>query len=123
MRKKTIRRIVVPQVSVADGATAAVDSIIGSLNGTIRQFTVTVNDNTNNVTATVAFLDADDYVMHSEAAIAENATTAFQYWTLSGTDLPLALLVDDTITVRMTPSGDPGASGMTVDIVFYVDEG
>ena len=122
MRKKNIRRLEVPQVSVASGSTAAVNTDIGSINGTIKQMAVTLNDNTNNVTATVAIRDEDDYVIHSEAGIAENATTVFKYMTESGTDLPLAVLCDGQTDVLVTPSGDPGAGGLTVDVVLWIDE-
>ncbi len=91
------------------------------INGTIGQITVTINDNTANATATVSISDEDGAVLWTEAAIAENATTVFQYNTRSSTDLPMALLCAGTITITVTPSADPNTSGMTTDVVIYGD--
>jgi len=122
MRSKKIRRIKVPQFTVANGSTAAVSKSLGSLNGTLKQAIVTINDNTGNATATLALIDEDSLTLWTETGIAENATTPFQYYTLSGTDLPLTILMDGTMILTMTPSGDPGAGGMTVDVVLFIEE-
>lgn len=111
-------RVEVPQITLPNGASAAVEDDV-NLNGTIRQITVTVNNNDGNATMTVALEDEDDAVLWSEAGIAENATTVFQYATLSSTDLNLAVLSAATLTVKVTPSGDPGASTGLVDVVLY----
>jgi len=121
MRQERISRYECPRVTIPNGGTAAVSSSALRLNGIIRQISVTVNDNTGNKTATAAIVDEDSITLWSEAGIAEAATTVFQYWTLSSTDLPLAVCVDGNITIKVTPSGDPGTSTMTVDVVLYID--
>jgi hypothetical protein len=113
-------RIEVPQLTMPDGDANAVTDTI-NLNGTIRQITVTVNDNTGNATMTAEVIDEDSAVLWTEAAIAEAAVTVFQYNTRSSTDLPMALLATGTLTIQVTPSGDPGASTGLVDIVLYGD--
>ena len=113
-------RVEVPQIVLPNGAQAAVEQDV-NINGTIRQITVTVNNNDGDKTMTVALEDEDDAVLWSEAAIAESATTVFQYATLSATDLNLAVLSAATLTVKVTPSGDPGASTGLVDVVLYGD--
>ena len=109
--KRPIARVKLAQFSWASGATDAVSKDL-PFTGMMRQFVTVVNDNTANRTATVAILDGDDYELYSLAAIPENATTVT---TLSSST---EVCVPQGCTVKVTPSGDPGASGMTVDVTF-----
>ena len=106
------------QIVIPNGGTTEVTTTL-KVNMVIEQITVKVNDNDGNATMTVAIRDDNAATLWSEAAIAENATTVFRYSTLSDTDLPLKVLVNGTITIGATPSGDPGESTGTVDVVLY----
>ena len=98
------------QLTWDSGETDA-NSTTCQINGVIRGHITTVNNNTNNVTATVV-LKYNSATMDTQSGIAENAAT------FSDTN---DLWVNGTVTCTVTPSGDPGASGMTVDVVLYGD--
>ena len=119
-RKTPVARIEVPQITIpADGTT----EVTGTINANMRlkQIAVKVNNTTNVITFTVELRDANAGVLWTMAAIVENATSLYQFYTLSGTDLPLNILLQGTITVGVTPSGAPGASTGLVDITLYGD--
>jgi len=118
---KKIFKIEVPQLTVPDDGQATEQTADIILNGTVRQIAVTINNNDGNATATVQLRNENGGVLWTFAAIAENATSVYQFYTLSGTDLPLAVLCAGTITVGCTASGDPGASGLTCDVELYGD--
>ncbi len=116
-------RVEVPQLTVASGSSAAVESSALNLNGRIKTITVKVNDNTNNVTAQVQIIDdADTSIIYfDESAIAENATTRFRHLTESGTDIPMNIPIAGGFTVKVTPSADPGVSTLLVDVALFGD--
>lgn len=118
LARTPVFRIEVAQIVIPNGGTTEVTGA-QNMNGIVRQIAVAINDNTGNATATVQIRDSDGAVLWSVAAIPENANTVYQYYTLSGTDLPLAILCTDTMTIGVTPSGDPGVSTMTADIVLW----
>jgi len=101
------------QFSWASGASAAKTQPI-SHNGFLKQFYTIINDNTGNRTLTVEILDQDSVSVYSLAGIAENATTTTQLTTT--TMAP----VGEKYFVKVTPSGDPGASGMTVTLKMFL---
>lgn len=110
----------VAQITIASaGTTEETTDIL--INGCIKQIAVTMNDNTSGATATVELRNEDGGVLWTFAAIAENATSVYQYYTLSGTDLPLNILCAGTITVGCTPSKAPSTGGMTCDVELYGD--
>jgi hypothetical protein len=116
-------RIEVPQLTVASGASAAVTDTI-NMNGTVRQITVGVSNNTGNRTAIVSLVSDEGSVLFTTEAIAENTTAApvaQAFFTASATDLPLAVLATGTVTIKATPSGDPGSGGMTIDVTLFGD--
>ena len=78
------------------------------LNGVIMAMIAQVNDNTGNRTITLALVDDLAGSLFSAAGIAENATTV----KVAPTDF-VEIPVNGTLTVTVTPSGDPGATGMT----------
>ena len=115
-------RIEISLVGDANDSNDVSDAV--NLNGTIRQITVGVSDNTGNKTVTVDIIDDNGSVLFTTETIAENTTSApivQHFMTESATDLPLAVLVTDTITINANLSGDPGASGVTIDVVLYGD--
>jgi len=114
----TVATLSTGQQSWASGETAAIEVTLPNANGRCEQIAVTVNDNTGNRTLTVTLTDENSAQVYTKAAIPENATTVYN--ANKGTpDFP-AFLMNGPITVSLTPSGDPGASGMTATADFYV---
>ncbi len=111
----------VDTLTVPDGTHAVEQVTTFNANGTIRQVSVAINDNTGNATATIEIRDAAGAILWTEAAIAENATAVFQYNTRSATDLPLAILCAGVVTVGCLASGDPGASGLIANVIVWGD--
>lgn len=111
----------VDTLTVPDNTQAVEQTTTFRLNGTIRQISVAINNNDGDATATIEIRDAAGAILWTEAAIAENATAVFQYNTRSATDLPLAILCAGPITVGCLASGDPGASGLTADVIVWGD--
>jgi hypothetical protein len=103
----------------ASGESAALtDTLV--MNGLCRQVEVDVAENTsNNVTFTVAVTTPDGGSLFSVAAIADNGSTILKA-TSDATDFD-AFLAAETVTVTVTPSGDPGATGATVNVGFYLE--
>lgn len=105
-------RVECDQLSWASGDSTA-QSFAFPINGVIQEFTAVLNDNTGNKTVTVAIRDEDNYSLYTSGALAENATTVTKL------TADTQVYVPDGCNVLVTPSGDPGASGLTVDLVFY----
>ena len=108
---RPIGRIKLAQFSWASGASAA-STVTMPLNGIMRVMIVVVSSSTNSVTATVAITDEDSYTLYSLGTIGAGATTVTtltadtEIWVPSGS------------SVTVTPSGDPGTTGVTVDVTF-----
>jgi hypothetical protein len=120
-RTHKVFRIEAARITHASTATAA-DSTTEIINGVIRQISVTVNDNTNDVTADVEIRDADgDVLWACESDAAENAATVYTWNTVSSTDIPMAIYCAGTMTIWVEPSGAPGTSTMTTDVVLWGD--
>ena len=110
--KRPVARIKLAQFAWASGATAAVTKEL-PFNGVVKAHVAVITDNTGNRTATIAVVDGDSYSLYSVAAIPENATTT----TVLTRDTEI--YVPSGCSVSVTPSGDPGAGGMTVDVTLY----
>lgn len=80
--------------------------------GIMRAFVAVVSNTTNNITITVAITDEDSYELYSLAAIADNGTTVT---TLTA---HTEIFIPEGSIITVTPSGDPGLSGATVDLTF-----
>lgn len=113
-----VEMITVAQQTWAAAASDAQSVTVANVNGRCEQIEVKINNNTNNVTATVAIASENSGTLYSQAGIAENATTVYKA-TSDSTDFD-AFLVDGDLTLTITPSGVPGASGLTVDVYLYV---
>ncbi len=117
----SVRKLILSQQTWASGATAAVAPTM-MVHGKVEQIVVRINDNTNNVTATLTITNADSAQLYTKAAIPENARTVY----LANSNLAVqdaafdAFLADEICTFTITPSGAPGTSGMTVDVALYV---
>ena len=96
--------------SWASGASGAKDSSKISSNrgvhqGTMIGFKLTVNDNTGNRTVTLKVKDKDGDTIYTSGNCAEGATTITM-------GLTIPLIEQEIVTI--TPSGDPGESGLAV---------
>ena len=119
--KTPVARLDFAQATWASGVTAAVAKTM-EVNGCCEQVAVKVNDNTGNRTATVVITDANGATLFSQAGIAENATATYfarSYKSTQDANFNPFLAVG-TLTATITPSGDPGTSGMTVDVYLYL---
>lgn len=106
------------QQTWASGASGAKSVTLNGINGIVEQIEVKINNNTGNRTATVVIASSNGGTLFSQAGIAENATTPYQATSdATGFD---AFLCGGSVTATITPSGDPGESGMTVDVWLYV---
>jgi hypothetical protein len=107
-------------ITIPDGDANEWTGTVSNLNGIIRQVTVVLNNNTNDVTTTIEIRDPCDSVIWTETGAVENTKHVFQYNTRSGTDLPMALpFASEDVTIGITPSGDPGASTLTARVVIW----
>lgn len=109
----------VDTITVGAAVDTEVTGTIANLNGVIRQVTVELNDTTDGITATIEIRDPAGAILWTEAAIADNGIAVFQYNTRSGTDLPMALMSTDTITIGILPSAAPGVSTLTADVTIW----
>jgi len=114
----TVAKYQFAQQSWASGESAALAPTLQNVNGKCEQVIVVVSNATNGITFTVAITDSDSGSLFSKAAIAENGTTVLKA-TSDATDFD-AFLADGTLTATITPSGDPGASGVTVDVILFL---
>ena len=109
--RKAIWKGVVPQMSWASGASAEKTDSFNAA-GVVRNMCVKVSNATNAITFTLQLRDANGTKLFDQAGIEKNAVTAF---------VGIEIYFLGTLTVGVTPSGDPGASGVTVDVTMYGD--
>ena len=120
-----VRKYTIPQQSWASGVTAALTYTL-PMHGRVEQIVVKINNNTGDATLTLAITsETQDGTLYSQAAIPENASTVYRANSEKASqDANFnAFLVDEKVTLTMTPSGDPSTSGMTADIAIYVTDG
>ncbi len=97
------------------------------VHGKCEQIAVNVSVNSNTVTATVTITNADGAVLYTKGGIAASGSPSipriYQASGLQGTtDADFAaFFADEICTITVTPSGDPGATGVDVDVAIYVD--
>lgn len=119
--QKPVARLEFAQATWVNTVSAAVAKTM-NVNGCCEQITVKVNDNTGNRTATVVITDENGATLFSKGSIAENATATYHarsYKATQDADFN-PFLAAGVLTATITPSGDPGASGMTVDVALYL---
>ena len=90
--------------------------------GKVEQITVQISNATNSITFTLTITDEDSAQLYTKASIAENATAIYlANSNKASQDADFnAFLADGQLTFTLTPSGDPGASGVTVDVALFV---
>ena len=125
--QRSVFRIQVPQLTFPNGAAGATltQTEEVNVNGAIKQIMVGLNDNTGNKTVQVSIIDkATGSILFAGEIIAENTTSApvvQQFMTISGTDVPMNILSDKTLTISALISGDPGVSTGLCDITLMGD--
>ena len=95
------------QMSWASGVSAEIEDSSLEISGVLTRVLVNLSTSTNLVNAKLTITDADGFEI---------------YWGNFSPGNPMmdvCVPVDGVLTVGVTPSGDPGASGITADIKFY----
>ena len=110
-------RYSVDRASWASGEDSAVEMTVTGVNCILKRMQVIASDTTNSITFTVAITDENGGTVLSIAGISDDATTDKNALKATPDFSPVVLA--NTLTVTVTPSGDPGASGATVDIILY----
>jgi hypothetical protein len=112
-----VKNYVIPQQTWADDVTAAI-TLTHMIRGKVTQISVKINDNDATLTLTIS--DENAGQLFSKAAIPKNATTVYKA-TSDATDFN-AFICDGKITLLFTPSGDPGANGLEVDVILSCED-
>lgn len=99
------------QMSWASGVSAAVEEDC-NVGGTIQTMTARASNATNSITYTIKLYDENDTQLFEQSGLAENHNSSI---------LNIDIFFYGVLTVEVTPSGDPGASGFTVDIDIHGD--
>ena len=117
--RQTAGKRMISEVSWDSGeSTATTEDII--LRGKCSQVEVDVAENTtNSITFTVAVATEDGGSLFSVASIADYGSTILKA-TSDASDFD-AFLAAEKVTVTVTPSGDPGTTGATVNVGFYLE--
>jgi len=119
---QTCGKKIITEMSWASGVSGAAliqtEDVI--MNGKCSQVEVDVGeDTTANITFTVAVTTEDGGVLFSVASIGDNGSTILKA-TSDATDFD-AFLAAEVVTVTVTASGDPGTTGATVNVGFYLE--
>lgn len=121
--KQSVGKLTITEVSWASGESTAQTEDI-TVSGKCTQVEVDVAENTTNgITFTVAVTTEDGGTLYSQASIADDGSTIYRAYSLGGTtdsDFE-AFLMAEEVTVTVTPSGDPGTTGATVNVGFYLE--
>lgn len=122
---QTVGKRIITEMSWANGATGAalIQTEDMPINGKCSQIEVDVAENTtNNITYTVAVTTVDGGTLYSQAAIADNGSTIYRAYSKGASDSDFeAFLMAEIVTVTVTASGDPGTTGATVNVGFYIE--
>lgn len=120
--KRSCQRVRFTQQSWASGETGALTSQV-DVCGKVVQVEFIISNATNGITFTGTVTNADSSQLYTQAAVPENASTPYFSESNKGTqDADFnPFWLDGVSTVTLTPSGDPGASGVTVDFIITVE--
>ena len=125
--KRSVFRLQIPQLTFPNGATGATLTQTEEVNidGAVKQIMVGLTvTTTTGLTVVVSLIDkATGAILFVGEAVAESASVVASqlFMTLSGTDLPLHILSNKTITVSALISGDPGTLTGLCDITLMGD--
>lgn len=106
----------------ASGESGALEKTLYGLTGTIYAIEVVVSTTTNNITFTVALVSENSAALYSKASIADDGSTWLDSESNKATqdaDFNPIPVVGNVIAT-LTPSGDPGTSGATCDVLIYM---
>ncbi len=119
---ETVGKVMLTEQSWSTGETAAATET-RVIVGKCSQIEVDVAENTTNgITFTVAVATADGGSLYSQAAIADNGSTIYRSYSKGASDSDFeAFLMAESVTITTTPSGDPGATGATVNVGVYLE--
>lgn len=118
----SVGKMKIVEQTFANGDTVAVtDTLV--INGRCSQIEFDcAEDTTSSITFTLAVTTADGGTLFTKAAIADNGSTILRAYSMGATDSDFeAFLAAETVTVTITPSGDPGTSGATINVGFYLE--
>jgi hypothetical protein len=96
-------------------ASGETDAIVKTIHerGVVKVYYGVFTNATNPITFTVTVKDEDGVQLYTKADFAENATEL-----VASLNIP----VDKGFTITVTPSGDPGASGVIGTVVLFVQQ-
>lgn len=119
---ESVAKVMLTEQSWSTGETAAATETRVVV-GKCSQIEVDVAENTTNgITFTVAIATADGGSLYSQAAIADNGSTIYRAYSKGASDSDFeAFLAAESVTITITPSGDPGATGATVNVGVYLE--
>lgn len=109
------------QQSWASGESGVKSPTIANVNMLVERVDVVASNSTNAITYTVAISDEQSVSggeLYSKTGVTENAQTV-HLATKATPDFDAFPVSNNTLTITITPSGDPGASGATVDVILY----
>lgn len=122
---QTVGKRMITEMTWADGAAGPglIQTEYMQINGKCTQIEVDVAENTTgSISFTVAVTTVDGGTLYSKASIPDDGSTIYQAYSLGGTDSDFkAFLMAEVVTVTVTASGDPGTTGATVNVGFYIE--
>ena len=109
-----------PRLSWANTETANITAVLNNVCMLIERVDVIINNSTNNVTVTITWADENSVVIlgaSNFATLADNTNHLFLA-SKATADFDVIPVYND-ITITGSVSGDPGASGITADVMMY----
>ena len=120
----SVQRELFEQQSWANGAAGAAltKTLTRRMHGRCEQIEVKLSDNTGNRTLTLTVYSEIGGTLYTKATIPENADTIYRANSQKGTqDADFdAWLADEKCTITMVLSEDPGTTGATADVAFWM---
>ena len=113
------------QLSWASGESGALTIQIGTANKLanllLERIDVIASNSTNAITYTIAIADENAAdIVSAIALIPENDTTTLSAFETAADSADFkAIAINNILTITVTPSGVPGATGSTIDVVLY----
>ena len=112
-----VLRLEVPAITLPNGASAEVKASNIPLNMIVKNIAVRTGDATNAITYTLKIYDDNSTIHCNVAGIADNAKTMLHSG-LAAPDFP-EFCINGTCQVGITPSGDPGGTGVSVNVDIF----
>jgi len=117
---QTVRKVSLDQQSWDSGASEKATTY-RKVNGKCEQIAVKISVNTNTVAGKVSIYDSNGGKLYEKTSIPTGTTTIYYGNSLGSTDCDFkSFLCDGKLTVEITPDGDPGTTGVKIDVDLYV---